>query len=136
MDFSKCSTCGKIFKRESEEKDCPSCRQEPAAPPSDKEYLRLVRNLIKDAMASGEMLTVPQIIEKTSVPESKVWHFIASGEIDTASFRDPEVQRFIQKQRLERLRKLGGDDDAKVADEPAAEKPRGFHTRDIDERRR
>lgn len=101
-DFSKCSTCGIIFNNPGGiHQQCSKCRSEPAELELPRDELRLLKNTIKDALAAGEFMTVPQLTEKTSVDAEQIWHYIRSGEIDTASFDDPNVRNFLVRKRRE-----------------------------------
>jgi hypothetical protein len=133
-DFTSCGRCGKIFLNPGKVHDnCPHCRGDESLELSARDALRLVKNTIRDAQAKGDLLTMPQVSELTGVSEERIWNFITSGEIDTASFEDPAVRDFVHKRRRELLRQGGQPH----AGEPLETKQRsGFHMREDDERRR
>jgi hypothetical protein len=133
-DFTACGRCGKIFANPGKVQEfCPRCRGDESLDLSARDALRLVKNALRDAQARGELMTMPQVAVATGVAEERIWTFISSGEIDTASFDDPQVRDFVQKRRRELLRH--GQPSQPEPGEAA--KPRsGFHTRDDDDRRR
>jgi hypothetical protein len=133
-DFTACARCGKIFLNPGKtETLCPRCRGDEAVELSARDALRLVKNTLRDAQAAGALMTMPEVARATGVSEDRVWGFITSGEIDTASFDDPQVRDFVHKRRRELLKQ--GPGGAEEQSEPG--KPRsGFHMRTDDERRR
>ena len=116
-DFIRCESCSKIFpRREEGEVLCPACSNETSsAGLSSRDLLRSAKDLLKDYMAKGEYLTIPELAEKTGVPEADIWELIRKGEIDTVQFDDPHVREYLVNKRREQMkskvRKL--DDDAK-----------------------
>jgi hypothetical protein len=139
QQFSKCETCGIIFLNPNEEhRQCPRCREETALPESDRDVLRLLKNMLRDAQSHGEFLTLHELSEQTGVPEEKIWHFIHNGEIDTASFNDPEVREYLVRKRREiakMARGRPGEPERADSQPPAdAQKPgAGFHSKANDE---
>lgn len=132
LDFTKCEQCGIIFANpDSQQQLCPKCRHEAPQTISTREQLRLVKNELRDQQAQGCFLTVEELSEHTGVEQSTIWHFIHSGEIDTASFNDPGVRDFIVKRRKERMKAALGTaqehDEKPAVDQAARVKSSGFH---------
>jgi predicted DNA-binding transcriptional regulator AlpA len=104
---------------------------------SSADTLRMLKNAIRDVMASGEMITVTQLSEKTGIDESRIWHHIHSGEISTASFSDPQVKDYMHKKKVERIqmkRKMSGKHEEPAKEAPKEKKPKsGFHISSDDE---
>jgi len=140
-DFTRCERCGIIFPRTENETLCPKCSERgdeilTTELRSKQEILRTLKNIIRDAQAKGEFLTVAELSESTKIEEATIWEYIQSGEIDTATFDDPEVREFIVRKRREQMKSLRS---AKRAEEPprdATTKIRGFHSRSDDDKRR
>ena len=137
--FIRCEVCGIIFPDEGEgHTRCPKCLapEEPEEavedPGTKREILRTLKNALRDAQSSGQFLTVPELAKQTEIEETKIWDYIQSGEIDTASFDDPKVRDFLVKKRREQLQGLVGDKPQKKS---APKKPSGFHTRSRDDKR-
>lgn len=136
-DFSICNTCGIIFNNpDGVHQQCLKCRSEPSELDSQRDELRLLRNTIRDALAVGEYLTVPQLSEKTNVDAEQIWHFIRSGEIDTASFDDPSVRDFLVRKRREQDKLARQMQDQSAGKSPASTKKKrsGFHLRADDDK--
>jgi hypothetical protein len=140
-EFTRCERCGIIFPRAAKESICPKCQElgeeEPAAETRGKhEILRDLKNIIRDAEARGVFLTVAELSERTEIEESTIWEYIQSGEIDTASFDDPQVREFIVRKRREQMKSMRSSRPPEPASRTPAEKLRGFHSRADDEKKR
>ena len=79
--------------------------------------LRSAKDALKDYMAKGEYLTIPELAEKTGVLEADIWEFIRKGEIDTVQFDDPHVREYLVNKRREQLKSKANkyDDEADKA---------------------
>ena len=136
LEFTKCESCGIIFpNQDGKETLCPKCRHTGSSGVSSRDLLRIVKNVIRDAQGRGVFLTVAEISKQTDVEEETIWGFIHRGEIDTASFNDPEVRTFIARKKMEKMQSV-----MKKKDEPAdnestkPNKPRsGLHFRREDD---
>ena len=138
-EFIRCKGCGIIFQSSEGAELCPKCvksAESGHAFQDKKEMLRFLKNLLRDAQAAGEYLTVTELSTRTNIAESQIWTFIHSGEIDTASFDDPHVRDFLVRKRRELSQvkwKASSEAELKGGRE---KKPRGFHSRLDDERKR
>jgi hypothetical protein len=136
-EFTRCTECGIIFQSTEGETQCPKCcaAEESAQAVRDKsEMLRFLKNLLRDAQAAGEFLTVVELSKRTGIEEAQIWEFIHSGEIDTASFDDPHVRDFLVRKRREQAKaKITASQDS---DQQQRKKRSGFHSRHGDERKR
>jgi hypothetical protein len=105
-EFTKCAQCGIIFPNPDGQRElCPRCANEPLEhEESLREVLRRLKNLLRDAQANGTFLTMEQLAQQANTDESRIWHFIQSGEIDTATLSDPEVKTFLARRHKERLK--------------------------------
>lgn len=143
QEFTKCKTCGIIFLNADEAQAlCPKCIEQIDAEPGidedadDKDSLRILKNVLRDAQAKGEMLNTDALAELTGIPEPKIWHFIKTGEVDTAAFSDPKVREFLKRKRIERARELAKAARGNSPSKPEAKKvSRGFHRSSDDKRR-
>jgi hypothetical protein len=137
-DFSKCNTCGIIFNNpDGAHQQCPKCRSGPPELDSQRDELRLLKNTIRDNQAIGEYMTVPQLSEKTGVNSEQIWHFIRSGEIDTAGFDDPSVRDFLVRKKREQdklARQLQDQSTGKKQPVDTKKKRSGFHLRSDDDK--
>jgi hypothetical protein len=136
-DFSKCNTCGIIFNNpDGAHQQCPKCRSGHSELDSPRDELRLLRNTIRDNQAIGEYMTVPQLSEKTGVDSEQIWHYIRSGEIDTAGFDDPSVRDFLvrKKREQEKLARQMQDHSAGKPLASTKKKRSGFHLRSDDDK--
>jgi hypothetical protein len=135
IEFTRCETCGIIFPNEDGKyTQCPKCRKEETQGTSIHDLLRLLKNAIRDTQSRGVFLTVAELSKLTNIEEDTIWHFIHSGEIDTASFSDPEVRSFIARRKKELMKstlKTPSDVETKP-DEPSRPKS-GFHLRTKDD---
>jgi len=143
-DFSKCEQCGIIFLDPGNQNQlCPKCRDEEEVPEQSKrDVLRLLKNTIRDAQSRNVMLTVDDLSERTQIPAHIIWSFIQAGDIDTASFDDPQVKQFLARQRLERdhdlkqqVQKTFSKDPADKSDDKAGKERRGYHLKKTDDKR-
>lgn len=138
-EFIRCKGCGIIFQSSTGEELCPKCvrtAETGNAFLDKKEMLRFLKNLLRDAQAAGEFLTVTELSTRTSIAESQIWDFIHNGEIDTASFDDPHVRDFLVRKRRE-LSQVKRKTSSEAESEGGREKkPRGFHSRLDDEQKR
>ena len=135
IEFTRCETCGIIFPNEDGKyAQCPKCRKEESSSASIHDLLRLLKNSIRDTQSRGVFLTVTELSKLTNIEEDTIWHFIHTGEIDTASFSDPEVRSFIARKKKELMKstlKAPADSEAKP-EEPS--RPRsGFHLKSKDD---
>jgi hypothetical protein len=136
VEFTKCEQCGLIFANPGgEEVLCSKCRQVEPESISSRELLRKLRNLLRDFQVQGAFLTIPELAEKAAVSEERVWHFIHTGELDTASFNDPEVRDFVVKKRKEMLKsRVNPSDTGQSQPGTARPKTSGFHLRVEDDK--
>jgi hypothetical protein len=98
-----------------------------------RDALRVLKGTLRDAQARGDLMTITDLADATGIGEDRIWGFITDGEIDTASFNDPQVRDFVFKRRREMLKQN------MPAHEERAEphEHHGFHHRtDEDDRRR
>lgn len=101
LDFTKCEECGKIFLQSAIGQTlCPAC-QGISAELSDKDLLRQLKNTLRDVQARGEFLNIAQLTEESQVAEDKIWHFINTGELSTASLDDPAVRDYLVRKKRE-----------------------------------
>jgi hypothetical protein len=135
IEFTRCESCGIIFpNQDGKYSQCPKCRNEVGQSASIHDLLRLLKNAIRDTQSRGAFLTVTELSAVTGIEEEKIWHFIHSGEIDTASFNDPEVRNFVVRRKKELMKstiKAPSDTEAKP-EEPARPKS-GFHLKSKDD---
>jgi hypothetical protein len=104
LEFTKCESCGIIFpNQDGTEKMCPKCRNEDASGMTVRDLLRILKNALRDAQGRGQFLTIHDLSTQTKIEEDKIWGFIHRGEIDTASFNDPEVRTFVARKKMEQL---------------------------------
>ena len=132
--FSRCKECGIIFHNpEGKYEKCPKCRDD-AGELSERDTLRLIRNTVRDFQAKGEFVTVKQLVNLTGVSEKQIWHFIKNGDLDTASFSDPQVREYIVRRRRELSRAVKGKE-ASQSEKPEAPPARssGFHMKRDDD---
>jgi hypothetical protein len=135
-EFTKCEQCGLIFANPNGEQSlCPKCRQAEPGEISGKDLLRKLRNLLRDAQCQGAFMTIHELAANAQVNEDRVWHFIHTGELDTASFNDPEVRDFVVKKRKEMLKSRVGQPES-PANQPGTARPKtsGFHLRVEDDK--
>jgi len=138
-DFTRCEGCGIFFANPGEvHTHCPKCRHEEPPPTSPREILRLLKNTLRDSQSRGEFLTVDELSQRTNVPGNKIWEYIHTGQIDTASFDDPAVRAFVARRQLERMRTTHPlDPHAETPgkpDERPARREGGFHLKKDDDR--
>lgn len=101
LDFTKCEECGKIFPQSAIGQTlCPAC-QGISAELTDKDLLRQLKNTLRDVQARGEFLNIFQLADESHVSEDKIWHFINTGELSTASFDDPAVRDYLVRKKRE-----------------------------------
>lgn len=131
-EFIRCAECGVFFaKDESGNSVCGKCSNEPYVPSSPKDCLRYLKSYIRDLESAGEMLTVPELSQRTQVSDTVIWEFIRSGQMDVASFSDPEVRDFVVKRNRERRKESQARTPQPVSSEPEP-KRKGFHKRPDD----
>jgi len=140
-EFTRCERCGIIFPRSENEKLCSKCRERTeeetaAATRSKQDILRTLKTTIRDAETSGVFLTVSELSERTGIEEPNIWEYIQSGEIDTASFDDPQVRDFVVRKRREQMKSFSSSKRLDQSSRGAATKIRGFHSRSDDEKKR
>ena len=130
-EFLKCTECSIFFPRDEKGNDkCPKCRDEPYVPDSPRDRLRHLKNTLRDNAARGLMLTIPQLAEQSGLSDTVIWEFINSGQLDVASFNDPDVRDFVVKRKRERMREVQSRVAQPVSSEPEPTKKRsGFHKR-------
>lgn len=131
LEFTKCEKCGKIFPaREVGATQCPACRGV-SAELSDKDLLRQLKNTLRDVQSKGEFLDIPQLSAASKVEEDKIWHFINSGDISTASVDDPAVRDFLIRKKREQAKlskKIQGDESKQTSQQKFySKKSSGFH---------
>lgn len=131
VEFIKCSECSVFFpKDEKGSTACPKCRNEPMEFSGPKDKLRHLKNILRDNAAKGNMLTIPQLSEISQIGDTVIWEFINSGQLDVASFSDPEVRDFVVKRRREKLKEAQSRVAQPVSSEPEpTKKHSGFHKR-------
>jgi len=137
-DFTKCEGCGIFFANPGDvQTHCPKCRHEEPPPTSPREVLRLLKNTLRDSQAHGEFLKVEELSTRTGVPSEKIWEFIHTGQIDTASFDDPAVRAYVARRQMERMRTHPLDPHAETPgkpDERPARREGGFHLKKDNDR--
>lgn len=144
QEFTRCKACSIIFlNTDGTQTLCPKCLDKVDVEPEidesveNKDFLRCLKNAVRDAQAKGEMFNTGNLAEQTGVPESKIWFFIKSGELDTASFNDPRVHEYLKRKRIERARELAKSARGTQEPEPEEKKiSRGFHLRSPDDKKR
>jgi hypothetical protein len=142
LDFTKCDQCGMIFpSQDSSQRLCPKCRHEESSELSTRELLRTLKNALRDAQSSGVFFTVPELSRRTGILEDKIWHYIHTGEIDTASFNDPQVRDFLVKRHKERMKaslpkppESAKPGEAPRTDDKSKAKISGFHLKVQDDK--
>ena len=132
VEFVKCSDCSVFFARDDSDSTlCHKCRAEPYVPSSPKDCLRYLRTLLRDLEINGELLTIPELAVRAQVSDTVIWDFIKSGQLDTASFNDPEVRDFMVKRIRERRKEAQARTPQPVSSEPQPKRA-GFHKRPDD----
>jgi hypothetical protein len=137
QDFSKCESCGIIFHNpDGQHTTCSRCRESSDSPASEQDELRQLKNLLRDMRARGEYPTVVELSKQTGVSEDRIWGYIRSGEIDTASLDDPKVRDYLLRKRVEQAKAAQRQrgESAQPAEAPA-ERPSGFHHKKNDDKR-
>jgi hypothetical protein len=128
-EFIQCTECSVFFAKDDSGRSlCGKCSDEPYVPSSPKDCLRYLKSFLRDLESAGEMLTVPELSLRTQVSDTVIWEFIRSGQMDVASFNDPEVRDFVVKRNRERLRESQARTPQAVSSEPE-KKRTGFHKR-------
>jgi hypothetical protein len=142
-EFVRCDSCGIIFQQVEAETTCPKCleragEEEQDSGPGKLEILRQLKNIIRDAEASGSFFTVDELSDKTGIEVPKIWEFIHSGEINTARFDDPQVRDYIVRKRREQQKAMRGikEPSPPPSASNSAAKIRGFHSRPEDDKKR
>lgn len=135
-EFANCTECGRIFANPGGEHTlCTRCRGTAGGPLSARDALRLLKSTLRDAQAKSDLMTIEDLSKVTGIDPQRIWGFISDGEIDTASFNDPQVRDFVIKRRRELLKQSAHQDEKPAA--PDHHHHSGFHNRaDEDERRR
>jgi hypothetical protein len=135
IEFTRCETCSIIFpNQDGQYSQCPKCRNEVSQGASIHDLLRLLKNAIRDTQSRGAFLTVDELSNATGIDVDKIWHFIHNGEIDTATFSDPEVRSFIARRKKELMKStLKAPSDAEPKPEEPSRPKSGFHLKAKDD---
>ncbi|MEZ5337748.1 MAG: hypothetical protein R3F46_05740 [bacterium] len=97
---------------------------------SPKDKLRHLKSILRDYASHGKMLTIPQLSEESQLSDTVIWEFINSGQLDVATFNDPDVRDFVIKRRRERIKDAQTRQPQPVSSEPEPTSKRsGFHKR-------
>ena len=136
IEFTKREQCGIIFANSNGTQTlCTKCRGEEPAFESPRELLRYLKNMLRDAQAHGEFLTIPELASKADVTEVRIWAYIRTGDLDTAGFNDPQVREYIVKRRKELTKNRQAEPDQAPANKgPERSKHAGFHLRVEDDK--
>jgi hypothetical protein len=133
-EFATCAQCGRIFANPGGQHNmCTRCRGDETHELSTRDALRLLKGTLRDAQARSELMTIPELSKATGVDEQRIWGFISDGEIDTASFNDPQVRDFVFKRRRELLKQSQAPAEEKAQPQ---EHHHGFHHRNSEDERR
>lgn len=135
IEFTRCESCGIIFpNQDGKYTQCSKCRNDVAQGASIHDLLRVLKNTIRDTQSRGAFLTVTELSKLTGIEEDKIWHFIHTGEIDTASFNDPDVRSFIVRRKKELMKStLKAPAEAEPKPEEAHRPRSGFHLKSKDD---
>ncbi len=130
IEFTRCESCGIIFPNEDgKHARCSKCRNEEAQSVSSRDLLRILKNAMRDSQSRGTFLTIHDLAQQTEIEEDRIWGFIHSGEIDTASFSDPEVRSFIARKKKELMKSSSKPVEQEPKPEEGSKRRSGFHLR-------
>jgi hypothetical protein len=80
-EFTRCNSCGIIFHNPGHrDESCARCQPDWKPMLSDKDKLRLLKGILRDAQAAGQLLTIPQLAERSRIDYAEIWQFIQSGD--------------------------------------------------------
>jgi hypothetical protein len=130
IEFTRCESCGIIFpNQDGKETRCTKCRNEGTQSVSSRDLLRILKNALRDSQSRGAFLTIHDLAVQTEIDEERIWGFIHSGEIDTASFSDPEVRSFVARKKKELMKSSVKPAEQEQKPEEGAKRKSGFHLR-------